>query len=702
MAARTALIVGCGLAGSLLARLLAQAGWRVTVTERRGDPRESGYQGGRSINLALSARGRWGLAAAGLEERTLAQDAIAMRGRMMHSKNSELTFQPYSADLADAIFSVSRGGLNLSLLHAAAEDSKFGGGVEFIFNAACTDINLDERLAYFKSSSNARSWHQTADLIIGADGAFSPVRMAMQRTDRFEFSQSYLGHGYKELRIPHAHDPRLRTRAVRPAAWGDYSMDPNSLHIWPRGGSMMIALPNRDGSFTCTLFWPFAAEQHSFASLTSEKAIAAFFEAEYPDAAALMPDLTNDYIRNPVGSLITVKCGPWYYGDGCVVLGDAAHAIVPFYGQGMNAAFEDCRILAECLANHADQGEALRAFYELRKPNADAIAQMALDNFTEMRDLVGDPEFLYQKKIEQTLHRLYPDELVPQYNLVSFSTTPYATALRRGQELTLLYQRVIALVPRHLLKEIGQEEWVARVRIAAESRAPAGQPPAAQISVKTDAMPRLDELTVAYDISPLLNASTGVWKGDTPLHRRLLSELAKGDSVTLSTLESTVHLGSHADGPNHYVVGGADIAQMPLTHYVGRCQVVSCKVARGARATLADLDGGLESLVCSRILLRTGTFPDHQAWNDDFAALSPSLIEALADRGVITIGIDTPSVDLMSSKDLPAHAAFARRRVAIIEGLTLDAAPDGEYFLSALPLKLDGFDASPIRAVLMK
>jgi kynurenine 3-monooxygenase len=426
------LIVGAGLAGCLLAVYLARRGMRVRVIERRPDPRTAGYAGGRSINLALSARGLWGLAGVGLDERVMAHDAIAMPGRMLHDASGRTAFQPYSANPADAINSVSRGGLNLTLLHAAAAEPN----VELLFDHPCEDVDLDVPAAIVRLPGG-ETRRLDADVILGADGAFSPVRTRLQKTDRFDYSQSYLAHGYKELHMP-------------PAPGGTHAMPPGALHIWPRGGSMMIALPNRDGSFTCTLFWPFEGE-HSFAALPAEAGpavVRAFFERHYPDAVPLMPTLADDYAKNPVGSLVTVRCAPWHYRGKVAILGDAAHAVVPFYGQGMNCAFEDVRVLAELLdRTDNDFHAALPAFHAARKVNADAIAAMALDNFVEMRDLAGRPDFQYRKRIEQTLHRLLGDDAAPQYNLVSFSGVPYAAARRRGREMESLLRAVADAVP---------------------------------------------------------------------------------------------------------------------------------------------------------------------------------------------------------------------------------------------------------------
>lgn len=512
---RDVLIVGAGLAGSLLGVYLARAGWRVRIIERRADPRVKGYLGGRSINLALSVRGLWGLAGVGLDDVVMQRDAIPMRGRMLHPRDpaKPVVFQPYSANPNDAINSVSRGGLNLTLLHAAAQEPN----VELVFGQRCLDIDIDAGVATFQDESIAAArglsalvdgptTRVEADVIIGADGAFSAVRQRLQKTDRFEYSQSYLGHGYKELEIPAASaNPQLSTAADQDSRRGAASerlnrdlflLEPHALHIWPRGSSMMIALPNRDGSFTCTLFWPFdyasegsgagttdVSAGHTFADLRTSDDIRAFFAREYADAAAIMPTLVDDYLRNPVSSLVTVRCWPWNHvsssGVATVILGDAAHAIVPFYGQGMNCAFEDVRVLAELLGKPASSSTAasgpdLRAvldeFQRQRKPNADAIADMALENFVEMRDKTARPEFLYKKKVEQAVHEMFAERVTPQYNLVSFSTVPYAEARAKGRAFDAVLERIIERVSMTSVGPGGQstDEWRSAVRKAAE------------------------------------------------------------------------------------------------------------------------------------------------------------------------------------------------------------------------------------------
>jgi kynurenine 3-monooxygenase len=415
------IVAGAGLAGSLLALALARRGHHVQVFERRPDPRASGFAGGRSINLALSVRGVTALERFGVADRVL-QDVIPMRGRMMHSPSGHLAFQPYSRIEGEAINSVSRGGLNKTLLSAAEQHEN----VRIRFAVRCLDVDFNAPRAHFRDDESGEEFSAEADAIIGTDGAFSAVRGAMQKTDRFNYSQTYLEHGYKELHIPATPD-------------GRHAMEPNALHIWPRGGSMMIALPNPDKSFTCTLFWPYEGE-HSFAAVRTRADVRPFFERHYPDAAALMPTLEDDFDRNPTSSLVTIRCSPWVIGR-VALLGDASHAIVPFYGQGMNAAFEDVRVLDECLLAHDnDLDAALAAYQAARIDNANAIADMALDNFIEMRDKVASPAFRTKKRLEKIVHKMFPNSYTPLYNMVSFSNIPYAEALRRSRRRARLAQ----------------------------------------------------------------------------------------------------------------------------------------------------------------------------------------------------------------------------------------------------------------------
>jgi kynurenine 3-monooxygenase len=409
-------IVGAGLGGALMAVLLGRAGHRVKVYDRRPDPRKGGGGRGRSINLAISTRGLAGLERVGLHEKLL-DVAIPMRGRMVHAIDGHLTFQPYGHEAHHVIHSVSRAGLNRLLVETAeAMDN-----VEVHFGRPCVGVELDHARATIADAENGATSSVPADLLIGADGAYSEVRLAMQKTDRFEYAQSYLKHGYKELTIP-AGDA------------GGFRMEGHALHIWPRGGYMMIALPNVDGSYTCTCFWPFTGA-NSFSALTSRDEVRSYFGRVFPDALPLMPSLEEDFLENPVGSLVTVRCAPWRYADRAVLLGDAAHAIVPFYGQGANAAFEDCIVLDECLREHAaDTAEALRSYEMRRKRHADALADLAIGNFFEMRDKTASASFLFGKRLEKWLAKLFPGRFVPLYYMVTFSRTPYADAVRRARD----------------------------------------------------------------------------------------------------------------------------------------------------------------------------------------------------------------------------------------------------------------------------
>ena len=407
--------------GSLLSIYLAKRGYKVSVYERRMDMRKHQIEGGRSINLALSNRGIRALYEIGLSE-VLRKNSIPMHGRMIHDEKGKINFQPYGKS-GQFINSVSRGGLNMALMTEAEKC-----GVEFFFEHRCVHVDFDKTELTLKE--NEAIYHKTYDSIIGADGAFSAVRNAMQFTDRFEYAQSFIEHGYKELRIP-------------PGEKGEFLFEPNALHIWPRESFMLIALPNPSMTFTCTLFLPFEGPV-SFSQLTTEDAIHRFFEKYFPDALALMPTLHEDFRDNATSSLVTVRCYPWVKNK-TLLMGDASHGIVPFFGQGMNAGFEDCRILNELLDTHDDDWETvLTKFQEQRKPDADAIAQLALDNFVEMRDLVADATFLLQKKIEAKLHELYPDKWIPLYSMVTFhDNLRYSEAYRTGQRQKKIMDEVM-------------------------------------------------------------------------------------------------------------------------------------------------------------------------------------------------------------------------------------------------------------------
>jgi len=455
---RRIVIVGAGLAGSLLALALVRMGFEVEVFERRPDPRREGFKGGRSINLALSCRGITALRAVGMADAVLA-GVIPMRGRMMHDGHGELTFQSYSANPDEAINSVSRAGLNLVLVDAADQHDQH----RVHFEHRCADVDLERPAIVLERPDGSRT-EVEADLIIGTDGAFSAVRQAMQITDRFNYSQHYLEHGYKELTIPPAAEC-----GVDPAKHDGFAMEPNALHIWPRRQSMMIALPNQDRTFTCTLFWPYEGER-SFASIRDRADVTPFFKQHYPDAVPLMPTLVDDFQSNPTSSLVTIRCEPWRRNRKVLILGDAAHAIVPFFGQGMNAAFEDVRVLCEGIAERPnDLDGVVREFADVRKPHADAIADMALENFIEMRDKVADPAFLFRKRVDHALYRIDPDRFTPRYNLVSFSNMPYADAKRIGGEIIELSERLAAQLRAEGGDAWNDEELERRVRERVEA-----------------------------------------------------------------------------------------------------------------------------------------------------------------------------------------------------------------------------------------
>lgn len=422
-------IAGAGLVGSLMALYLCRRGYAVTVFERRGDPREKSNHAGRSINLALSARGLKALDEVGLAP-SVAPIAIPMHGRMMHNLRGQLTFQPYGKE-GQYINSVSRSDLNLKLIEAAAKE-----GAEFRFeqriihaDTEATELTFTRGSAY-SPVVTGKAVSEKFDIILGSDGAFSSVRQSMQFSDRFNYSQEYIEHGYKELHIP-------------AGAGGAFRLEKNALHIWPRESFMMIALPNPDGSFTCTLFFPFEGVE-SFSHLQSPDEVTSFFSRNFPDALSLMPDLQHDFAANPVSSLVTTRCFPWRKNN-TLLIGDAAHAIVPFYGQGMNAGFEDCRILNQLLDEHKDHWpDTAEAFQTLRKPDADAIARLALDNFIEMRDLVADADFLLRKKIEARIHALHPEKWIPLYTMVTFRPDiRYSDAYAVGQKQKAIMDKVM-------------------------------------------------------------------------------------------------------------------------------------------------------------------------------------------------------------------------------------------------------------------
>lgn len=420
-------IIGAGLVGSLLSIYLSKRGYKVKVYERRGDMRKEKMSAGRSINLALSDRGLLALEKVGLAEE-IKKIAIPMHGRYIHNPGGSTAFQPYGKE-GQYINSVSRGTLNLKLMDLAEKH-----GVEIHFNEKLSKIDWNKDIIEFESNNRKTLPSSKTDLIFGADGAFSAARLQhMLQHDKFDYLQYYIDCGYKELTIPST-------------TGGEFAMEVNALHIWPRKDYMLIALPNLDKTFTCTLFFPFEGEA-SFEKLTTPGAVKSFFEKTFPDAVKLMPDYISEFFSNPTSSLVTVKCFPWIREDKFALIGDAAHAIVPFFGQGMNCGFEDCRVLDELIDKHnGDWGDILNEYQMLRKPDADAIADLALNNFTEMRDKTADPRFLLQKKIEARLHEKYPDQWIPAYSQVTFSPhIRYSEALKRGQMQEAIMQDVMAI-----------------------------------------------------------------------------------------------------------------------------------------------------------------------------------------------------------------------------------------------------------------
>src|SRR5256886_5622031 len=438
MAAKFVLI-GSGLAGGLLAAYLGRRSYEVDLYERRADPREGNIVGGRSINLALSTRGIYALERLGIADEVL-RHAIPMRGRMIHDKSGILHFFPYDRDPNKFINSIGRAALNTTVIEAAQRYPS----VRVHFNHRCTDVNLDSATAKLVSSGAERAVSAAdsdrqiikarADAIVGVDGAFSAVRQSMQKKiSGFEYDESYLAHGYKELTIP-------------PAPDGSWRMEKEALHIWPRKSFMMIALPNPDGSFTCTLFWEFEGPR-SFASTKTDEQIRPFFEEEFPDAVPLMPSLLDDFKTNPTGSLVTIRCAPWFYKDKIALVGDAAHAVVPFYGQGMNVAFEDCVVFAKWLAEFPeDRQPAFAEYFVRRKKNADALADLAVQNFIEMRDKTASKAFRGKKKLDHFLEGMLPGIYLPLYTMVTFTRIPYARPARRARlQDRIVYVALIGL-----------------------------------------------------------------------------------------------------------------------------------------------------------------------------------------------------------------------------------------------------------------
>jgi len=430
---KQATIVGSGLVGSLWAIYLSRSGYKVKVLELRPDMRKAHISAGKSINLATSFRGWKALDEMGVGDE-IRKIAIPMYGRTMHDMHGETTYQPYGLD-GQAIFSVSRAEINCKLMDIAEAN----GHVEFRFNETCIGSDLRAGLVQLKNTVSGEISEVKSDVVFATDGAFSAVRYhAMQKTDRFNYSQNYIEDGYREILLPANTD-------------GSFKLDKNCLHIWPRGRFMLIALPNRDSSFTCTLFMPFENHKYCFNNLTDDDKVVAFFKELFPDFYEMMPDISKHWEDHPLSSLAIIRCFPWSFGK-TVLMGDAAHATVPFFGQGMNAGFEDCSVMHSLMKKHHHDWHIIFKEYEaLRKPNGDAVQDLSLLNYVVMRDRVADPYYLLQQKVERRISELYPKKYFPMYSMVSFSDIGYQEALSKGNEQDKIIQEMIR--ENHIINE---------------------------------------------------------------------------------------------------------------------------------------------------------------------------------------------------------------------------------------------------------
>ncbi|MFT6501235.1 MAG: kynurenine 3-monooxygenase [Crocinitomicaceae bacterium] len=423
---KSAIIVGAGLVGSLWAVYLSKAGYKVTIYERRSDIRLAEISAGKSINLALSARGWKALDTVGVGDE-IRKIAIPMYGRTMHDTEGNLTNQAYGKE-GEAIYSVSRGGVNARLMDIAEHQ----GEATIHYNHECVGADTKKGIVHLKNKETGEQISDQADVVFAADGAFSAMRYhAFQKLDRFNFSQRFIEDGYREILLPAGEN-------------GDYQIEKNALHIWPRGRFMMIALANEDGSFTCTLFMPHKGEDGGFNKLNSKESVNEFFKTTFPDFYEMMPNIADAWEDHPLSSLGIMRSYPWHDGK-TALIGDSAHATVPFYGQGMNGAFEDCTVLDGLMKKHNEDWDKVFAEYsETRKPDGDALQDLSLDNYYVMRDYVADPDFLLQKKIEAKFSNLYPDKWMPLYSQVTFSETRYSEAYANGKRQDKIMKDVMA------------------------------------------------------------------------------------------------------------------------------------------------------------------------------------------------------------------------------------------------------------------
>ena len=413
---KTATIIGAGLVGSLWAVYLKRAGYKVDIFERRPDMRNANIAAGKSINLATSCRGWNALDEAGIGD-DIRSIAIPMYGRILHQMDGSIASHPYGNE-GQAIYSVSRGAINAKLMTIAESHPD----TMIHFNEECINVDADKGISYYRNTITGALGEHQSNVIFAADGAFSAARYhSMQRLDRFSYSQQYIADGYREILLPANED-------------GSYKLEKEGLHIWPRGRFMLIALPNFDGSFTCTLFMPFEGDEYSFNNLDSKEKVTNFFKEVFPDFYEMMPQVADQWEQHPLSSLAIIRCFPWSHGR-LALMGDAAHATVPFFGQGMNCGFEDCRVMWQLMTEHKEDWPAIfKAYERLRKPNGDAVQELSLQNYLVMRDKVADPAFRLLQKIERRMNHLYPKDYFPLYTMVSFTNIDYATALKKGNE----------------------------------------------------------------------------------------------------------------------------------------------------------------------------------------------------------------------------------------------------------------------------
>ena len=422
-------MIGAGLTGPLLATYLAQQGYSVEIFERRPDMRKESISAGRSINLALSARGNHALKEVGLYDK-IKPNTIPMKGRMIHDLNGNTHLQPYGQKENEVIFSVSRAQLNMDLMTLAEETGK----VTIQFNHQLLSADLEQNKLLFQLSNSLEEIELPFNRVIGCDGSASILRKSIVEKANIQYVKKPLGHGYKELTIP-------------PLKSGKFRIEPNALHIWPRGNHMLIALPNNDCSFTCTLFFPMTGTK-SFETVKTKKDILDLFQSQFHDAIKLIPNLMEDFQKNSTGDLASVYCKPWHLGDKALLIGDAAHAVVPFFGQGMNASFQDCSTLAKLMGqNKNDWKTIFNTFSSVQVENGHAIADMAIENYLEMRDHVNDTEYKKRRNVELKLERMFPGQFIPRYSMVSFHQIPYAEVYQRGGKQSKIIRDVLKADP---------------------------------------------------------------------------------------------------------------------------------------------------------------------------------------------------------------------------------------------------------------